>query len=157
MEQMGWFQIEKGVHQGCILSPYLFNLYAECCCCCCWVTSVVSNSVWIQRRQPTRLTRPWNSPGKNTGVGCHFLLQFMKVKSESETTQSCLTLSDPMDCSLPGTSVHGLPLPSPYMQSTSWKIPGLMKRKLETRLLGEITITSDMQITPILWQKVKRN
>ena len=50
--------------------------------------------------------RPWDSPGKNTGVGCHFLLQFMKVKSESEVTQSCLTLSDPMDCSLPGSSIH---------------------------------------------------
>ena len=58
------------------------------------------------RRQPTRLPRPWDSPGKNTGVGCHFLLQRMKVKSESEDTQSYLTLSDPMDCSLPGFSVH---------------------------------------------------
>ena len=60
------------------------------------------------RRQPTRLPRPWDSPGKNTGVGCHFLLQCMKVKSESEVTQSCSTLSDPMDCSLPGSSVHGI-------------------------------------------------
>ena len=51
---------------------------------------------------------PWDAPGKNTGVGCHFLLQCMKVKSESEVTQSCPTLSDPMDCSLPGSSVHGL-------------------------------------------------
>ena len=51
---------------------------------------------------------PWDSPGKNTGVGCHFLLQCMKVKSESEFAQSCLTLSDPMDCSLPGSSVHGI-------------------------------------------------
>ena len=51
---------------------------------------------------------PWDSPGKNTGVGCHFLLQCMKVKSESEVTQSCLTLRDPMDCSLPGSSVHGI-------------------------------------------------
>ena len=60
------------------------------------------------RRQPTRLPRPWDSPGKNTGVGCHFLLQCMKVKSESEVGQSCLTLSDPMDCSLPGPSIHGI-------------------------------------------------
>ena len=60
------------------------------------------------RRQPTRLRRPWDSPGKNTGVGCHFLLQCMKVKSESEVTQSCPTLSDPMDCSLPGSSVRGI-------------------------------------------------
>ena len=51
---------------------------------------------------------PWGSPGKNTGVGCHFLLQCMKVKSESEVAQSCLTLSDPMDCSLPGSSIHGI-------------------------------------------------
>ena len=60
------------------------------------------------RRQPTRLTRPWDSPGKNTGVGCHFLLQCMKVKSESEVAQLCPTLGDPMNCGLPGSSVHGL-------------------------------------------------
>ena len=51
---------------------------------------------------------PWNSPGKNTGVGCHFFLQCMKVKSESEVTQSCPTPSNPLDCSLPGSSVHGM-------------------------------------------------
>ena len=51
---------------------------------------------------------PWDSPGENTGVGCHFLLQCMKVKSESEVAQSCPTLHDPMDCSLPGSSVHGI-------------------------------------------------
>ena len=51
---------------------------------------------------------PWDSPGKNTGVGCHFLLQCMKVKSESEATQSCPTLCDPMDCSLPGSFIHGI-------------------------------------------------
>ena len=68
----------------------------------------MSDSVGPHRRQPTRLSRPWDSPGKNTGVGCHFLLQCMKVKDESEVTHSCLTLSDPMDCSLPGSSVHGI-------------------------------------------------
>ena len=52
--------------------------------------------------------RPWDSPGKNTGVGCHFLLQCMKVKSESEVAQSCQTPSNPMDCSLPGSSIHGI-------------------------------------------------
>ena len=52
----------------------------------------MSNSVWPQRRQPTRLPCPWDSPGKNTGVGCHFLLQCMKVKSESEVAQ---VVSDP--------------------------------------------------------------
>ena len=60
------------------------------------------------RRQPTRLPCPWDSPGKNTGVGCHFLLQCMKVQSESEVAQSCPTLSDPMDCSPPGSSIHGI-------------------------------------------------
>ena len=60
------------------------------------------------RQQPTRLPHPWDSPGKNTGVGCHFLLQCMKVKSESEVAQSCPTLSDPMDCSPPGSSIHGI-------------------------------------------------
>ena len=55
-----------------------------------------------------RLPRPWDSPGKNTGVGCHFLLQRVKVKSESEVAQSCLTLSDPMVCRPPGSSVHGI-------------------------------------------------
>ena len=55
-----------------------------------------------------RLSRPWDSPGKITGVGCHVLLQCMKVKSEREVVQSCPTLSDPMDCSLPGSSVHGI-------------------------------------------------
>ena len=68
----------------------------------------MSDSVQPHRQQPTRLPRPWDSPGKNTGVGCHFLLQCMKVKSESEVTQSCLTLFDPMDCRLPGSSVHGI-------------------------------------------------
>ena len=68
----------------------------------------MSDSVQPHRRQPTRLPRPWDSPGKNTGVGCHFLLQCMKVKSESEVAQSCPTLSDPIDCSLPGSSIHGI-------------------------------------------------
>ena len=68
----------------------------------------MSDSVQPHRRQPTRLPRLWDSPGKNTGVGCHVLLQCMKVKSRSEAAQSCLTLSDPMDCSLPGSSVHGI-------------------------------------------------
>ena len=68
----------------------------------------MSHSVRPQRRQPTRLPRPWDSPGKNTGVDCHFLLQCMKVKSEREVAQLCLTLSDPMDCSPPGSSIHGI-------------------------------------------------
>ena len=68
----------------------------------------MSDSVQPHRWKPTRLPRPWDSPGKNTGVGCHFLLQRMKVKSESEVAQSCLPLSDPIYCSLPGSSIHGI-------------------------------------------------
>ena len=68
----------------------------------------MSDSVQPHRQQPTSLPRPWDSPGKITGVGCHFLLQCMKVKSEREVAQLCLTLCDPMDCRLPGSSVHGI-------------------------------------------------
>ena len=68
----------------------------------------MSDSARPHRPQATGLPSPWDSPGKNTGVGCHFLLQYMKVKSESEDAQSCRTPSDPMDCSLPGSSIHGI-------------------------------------------------
>ena len=90
----------------------------------------------------------------------------MKVKSEREVAQSYLTLSDPMDWSLPGSSVHGIfqarvlewsAIAFSDMKSTSCEMLGWMKHKLESRLLGEISITSDMQMTPLLWQKVKRN
>ena len=60
------------------------------------------------RQQPTSLARPWDSPGKKTGMGCNFLLQCVKVKNESEVTQSCLICSNPMDCSPPGSSIHGI-------------------------------------------------
>ena len=66
-----------------------------CCCCCCCVVSVVSDSVQPRRWQPTRPPYPWDSPGKNTGVGCHSLLQCIKVKSESEVAQLCPTLVTP--------------------------------------------------------------
>ena len=91
---------------------------------CCWVASVASDSAWPHRRQPTRLHLPWESPGKNAGVGCHFLLQYMKVKSESEVAQSCLTQwpHGPQPTRLlspwgfPGKSTGvGLPLPSPWV------------------------------------------
>ena len=68
----------------------------------------MSDPVRSHRPQPPRLPRPWDSPGKNTGVGCHFLLRCMKVKRESEVAQSCPTLSDPMDCSPPGSSTRGI-------------------------------------------------
>ena len=83
----------------------------------------MSDSVRPHRRQPTRLPHPWGSPGKNTGVGCHFLLQCMKVKSESEVAQSSLTLSDTKDCSLPGSSVHGL-------SSMFFQIANILKLRL---------------------------
>ena len=101
----------------CDIKVFLFPLVTKpqtntsvlCCLCyCCQVASVVSNSVRPHGRQPTRLPRPCDSPGKNTGVGCHFLLQCIKVKSESEITQSCPSLRYPMNCSLPGSSVHGI-------------------------------------------------
>ena len=68
----------------------------------------MSDSVRPHRRQPTRFPCPWDSAGKNTGVGCHFLLQCRKVKSEREVAQSCPTLRNLMDCSPPGSSVHGV-------------------------------------------------
>ena len=77
-----------------------------------WATAAKSHqscpTLWPHRQQPTRLCRPWDSPGKNTGVGCHFLLQCMKVKGKVKSLRSCPTPSDPMDCSLPGSSVHGI-------------------------------------------------
>ena len=94
-------------HQFFGIQPSLWsNSNIHTCCCC--IASVVSDSVRPHRWMPTRLPSPWDSPDKNTGVGCHFLLQCMKVKSESEVAQSGPTLSYPMDCSLPGSSVHGI-------------------------------------------------
>ena len=104
----------------------------------------MSNSVWPYRRQPTRLPRPWNSPGKNTGVGCHFLLQCMKVKCESEVTQSCPTLCDPIDSSPPGSSVHGLfqarvlEWGTLYDRKKKNKDIGNLKAKCYTETIGEI-------------------
>ena len=92
------------LNSAVLLSCVFLNI----CCCCRQVTSVVSNPVRPHRRQPTRLPRPWDSPGKNTGVGCHFLLQCIKVKSGSEVAQSCPTLCDPIDGSPPGSSVPGI-------------------------------------------------
>ena len=100
------------------------------CCCCCQVASVVSDPVRPPRWQPTRLLRAWDSPGENSGVSCHFLLQCRKVKSESEVTQSCPTLCHPIDGSPPGPPSlgfsrqehwSGVPLPSPVHESEKWK------------------------------------
>ena len=99
-----------------------------CCCYCCYFASVVSDSVRPHRRQPTRLPRPWDSPGKNTGVGCHFPLQCMKVKSESEVAQLCPTLVTPWTVAHQASSSmgfsrqeywSGVPLPSPSVSLES--------------------------------------
>ena len=97
-------------------SPQLRPPMADSCQCMAKTTAAAAAAKSLQscptlrphRQQPTRLPHPWDSPGKNSGVGCHFLLQCMKVKSESEVAQSCPTLSDPMDCSPPGSSIHGI-------------------------------------------------
>ena len=112
----------------------------------------MSDSVPPHRRQATRLPCPWDSPGKNAWVGCHFLLQCMKVKSESEVAQLCLTLSDPMDCSLPGSSVHGifqarvlawgaiafsdltLRAGKTYSGNSSWEAKGVQRARWGTRV-----------------------
>ena len=103
------------------------------------------------RRQPTRLLHPWDSPGENTGVGCQFLLQCMKVSSESEVAQSCPTLRNPMDCSPPGSSVHGifqarvwsgLPLPSPCTSSTG--VLSDTREVIYVKILGKLQCAKNM-------------
>ena len=136
----------------------------------------MSDSVWPHRRQPTRLPHPWDSPGKNTGVGCHFLLQCRKVKSESEVGQSCPTLSNPMDCSLPGSSVHGIfqarvlewvaiPFSTRILGSSQnlllfqahWLLIGVVKLKQDSAsltldLLAQKRQNEELQATLAIWQ-----
>ena len=114
----------------------------------------MSDSVRPQRRHPARLPHAWDSPGKNTGVGCHFLLQCRKVKSESEVAQLCLTLRDPMDCSLPGSSVHGI-FQARVLEwvaiafSNTWK--GKVKRKSLSRVWLFVTPwTATYQAPPLM-------
>ena len=95
------------------------------------------------RQQPTRLRRPWDSPGKNTGVGCHFLLQCRKVKSETEVAQSCPTLSDPMDCSPPGSSVHGI------LQARVLEWGAIAFSKKEPLATVNLTIEASLGIIPL--------
>jgi len=93
---------------------------------CCQVTSVVSDSVWPQRRQPTRLPRPWDSPGKNTGVGCHFLLQCMKVKSEVAQSLSRVQL-----LATPWTAAYQAPPSMGFSRQKYWSgvpLPSLQHR-----------------------------
>ena len=114
----------------------------------------MSDSVWPHRRQPTRLSHLWDSPGKNTGVGCHFLLQSMKVKSESEVTQSCPTLSDPMDCSPPGSSVHGIFQARVLEWGATWELPkcALMEEWMKTYLKwNESRLVVSHSLCPILY------
>ena len=113
-----------------------------------------------RRRQPIRLPRPWDSPGKNTGVDCHLLLQCMKVKSESKIAQSYLTLSDPMDCSPPGSwsmgfsrqeSWSGVPLPSPQVPLVVNNLPAnaVDKRLRFSPWVRKIPWRKAWQFTPV--------
>ena len=111
-----------------LLVYYLEEIYLACCCC---VASVLSDSVQPHRRQPTRVPRPWDSPGKNTGVGCRFLLQCMKVKSESEVAHSCPTLATPWTAAYQAPPSmgfsrqkywSGVPLPSPRLSLADLKV-----------------------------------
>ena len=104
-----WWLIRNGVEKRLEENNRQISQFLDWVfCCCCSVALVLSDSIRPHRRQPTRLCRPWDSPGKNTGVGCHFLLQCMEVKSESEVVQLCWTLPDSTDCRLPGSSAHGI-------------------------------------------------
>ena len=91
------------------------------------------------RQQPTRLSHPQNSPGKNTGVGCHFLLQYMKVKSESEVAQSSPTLCNPMDCSPPGSPVPGI-LQGRTLEWAAISFSNAWKWKLKVKLLSHVRL-----------------
>ena len=105
-----------------------------------------------------RGSHPWDSPGKNTGVGCHFLLQCMKVKSESEVAQSCLILRDPMDCSPPGSSVHGifqarvLEWVASAFSGTSTR--GLQLKNWQCQMLGKLQNDREFHLLPL---KLKNN
>ena len=111
----------------------------------------MSDSVQPQRQQPSRLPHPWDSPGKNTGVDSHFLLQCMKVKSESEVAQSCPTLSDPMDCSPPGFSIHGIF----QVRVQKWVAIAFSKNETEQRL-KEFCQETTLIIANTLFQQYKR-
>ena len=124
----------------------------------------MSDSVRPRRRQPARLSHPWDSLGKNTWVGCHFLLQCMKVKGESEVAQSCLTLSDPMDCmdcSLPGSSVHGIFQARvlergaiAFSDSTEQILSNLRYHQLELTLTFYESIEKKEKKTPLLMKLI---
>ena len=110
----------------------------------------MSDSVRPHRRQPTRLPHPWDSPGKNTGVGSHFLLQCMKVKSESEIARLCPTLSDPMDCSLPGSSAHGI-FQARVLEWVAIAFSVFLHTCLYTQVLGDLHHLLARRPISILW------
>ena len=121
-------------------------------CCCCQVASVVSDSVQPHRRQPTRLPCPWESPGKNAGVGCHLLLQGMEEKSESEFAQLCPTLSDPMERSLPGSSVHGIFQARVLEQGAiAFSVHGGLVVKNSPASTGDLAAIPDLKRSYMLW------
>ena len=99
------------------------------------------------RQQPTRLPHPWDSPGKNTGVGCHFLLQCMKVKSENEVAQSCSTLCDPTDCRLPGSSVHGIF----QARVLEWGAIGILKSRVDITLSTKVRLVKAMVFPAVMY------
>ena len=108
--------------QRCGIYMYTHTYTMKYCCCCCWVSSVVSDSVRHHRWQPTRLPRPRDSPGKNTGVGCHFLLQCMKVKVKVKSLSRVRLLATPWTAAYQAPPSmgfsrqeywSGVPLPSP--------------------------------------------
>ena len=108
----------------------------------------MSNSVRPHRQQPTRLPHTWDSPGKNTGVGWHFLLQCMKVKSEREVAQSCPTLRNPMGCSLPGSSAHEIFQARvlewgaiAFSKTKSYQIPNLLTLSLHYGYMAHLTLS----------------
>ena len=124
-----------------------------CCCCCCCITSVMSNSVQPHRWQPTRLPSPWDSPGKNTGVGCHFLLQCIKVKVKS--------LSRVWLFATPWTAAHqappsmgfsrqeywsGVPLPSPL-----YCVPNIGSG-VSNVLLWRVSVVCNISLRVLRWQ-----
>ena len=127
-----WFQTGKGVHQGCILLPCLFNL---CRLHECSVTLVLSNSLGPYGLQLSKLLCPWESPGKDTGVDCHALIKEIFPAQESN-----------LHLCIAGRFFMTEPLRKSYMHSTQCEMPGWMNHKLESRLLGQISTTSDMQI-----------
>ena len=116
----------------------------------------MSHSVRPHRQQPTRLPRPWDSPGKNTGVGCHFLFQCMKVKRESEVAQSCPTFRDLMDCSLPGSSVHGI-FKARVLEWGATAFSDIKNNRAITEMRNTLERVNNRLDNTVEWKSLKRN